>query len=111
MVNIVGKGNSKGWQIIAASGRVDAHTAPEFEKGCHSMVSNGIRLAIDLGEVAYMSSAGLRVLLSTLKLCKSQGGKLVLVAPRPNVQEVLQVSGFTTVFTVVPTVDSLEQAG
>ena len=90
-----------GWLIVSPSGRLDAHTAPEAERLLNGMVKEGLRLALDLREVDYLSSAGLRVLLSTLKLCQARGGRMVVLGPRENVNEVLEVCGFTSLFPVL----------
>jgi anti-sigma B factor antagonist len=99
---------ANGWLIVAPSGRLDAHTAPEAERLLHGKVKGGVRLALDLEGVEYLSSAGLRVLLSTLKLCQAQNGRMVVLGPRENVKEVLEVSGFTALFPVLASEADLE---
>lgn len=96
------------WIVVAPQGRVDGHTAPDFETACQTQVARGAHwLALDLGGVPYMSSAGLRVLLATLKAVKAQGGGLSLVRPQPGVREVLEISGFLNIFTVVGSISDL----
>lgn len=96
------------WIVVAPQGRVDGHTAPDFETACQTQVARGAHwLALDLGGVPYMSSAGLRVLLATLKAVKAQGGGLALVRPQAGVREVLEISGFLNIFTVVSDISDL----
>jgi anti-anti-sigma factor len=87
-----------GWLIMAPSGRLDAHTAPAAERELAARATDGVRLAIDLAGVDYLSSAGLRILLATLKLAQARGGQVALLGARENVKEVLDVSGFTSIF-------------
>lgn len=76
-------------------GRVDTMTAPELES---AVVIDGVdELVFDLAEVEYVSSAGLRVLLSSQK---RMAGKVMKVANvRPVVKEVFDITGFTDIFT------------
>ena len=98
----------RGWTVLGVTGRIDAHTSPEFEQSCRAELDRGVRrLAVDLAEVAYMSSAGLRVLLATLKRLSADDGEMVLLAPRANVREVLDVSGFSSLFRIEASRDQL----
>ena len=91
-----------GWTVLAVQGRIDTATSPGFEKAVAEQLATELsKLALDLSEVDYISSSGLRVLLSTLKKLHAGGGKLVLVNPQPYVMEVLDVSGFSGIFTIV----------
>ena len=89
------------WQVLEAMGRIDAHTALEVEKVCHQAIASAPHLALDLRGVMYMSSAGLRILLSSFKLANAAGGEFVLVAPQENVKEVLEISGFSSILRIV----------
>ena len=90
-----------GWQILGASGRIDALTAPEAEGACHAAIQAYPAVALDLSAVDFMSSAGLRVLLSSLKCALERGSAFALVAPQGPVREVLYMSGFTDTFEIV----------
>ena len=96
------------WIVVAPQGRVDGHTAPDFETACQTQGARGAHWrARDRGGVPYLRSAGLRVLLATLKAVKAQGGGLSLVRPQPGVREVLEISGFLNIFTVVGNISDL----
>ncbi|MEW6365477.1 MAG: STAS domain-containing protein [Acidobacteriota bacterium] len=96
------------WTVMAVSGRIDGHTAPEFEAACKAQLDKGtVWLAVDLAGVQYMSSAGLRVLLATLKSAKGKSGGMALVSPQENVREVLEISGFSSIFSIVADVQKL----
>jgi anti-anti-sigma factor len=96
------------WVVLAPQGRVDGHTAPDFEAVCQAQVAQGAHwLAMDLAGVPYMSSAGLRVLLATLKSVKAHAGGVSLVRPQTGVREVLEISGFLNIFSLVNDVTEL----
>jgi anti-sigma B factor antagonist len=84
--------------VVSVAGSVDALTAGEVTAFLGEQLSAGsTRLVLDLGKVDYVSSAGLRTILATLKEARTKGGDLRLAAIQPNVQKVLQMSGFTSI--------------
>lgn len=80
---------------LAPVGRVDTLTSPELEQ---AVVLDGVdELVFDLAEVDYVSSAGLRVLLSAQK--KMAGKVMKIVNAKPVVKEVFDITGFSDIFT------------
>jgi anti-anti-sigma factor len=76
-------------------GRLDAGSAAAHEKSIQDLLAGEVNsIAINLSEVDFLSSAGLRVLLVAVKSAQSKGGKVVLISPKPAVREVLEASGF-----------------
>jgi len=76
-------------------GRLDASTAAAHEKSVQELLAGEVNsVAINLSEVDFLSSAGLRVLLGAAKAAKTKGGKVVLISPKPAVLDVLKASGF-----------------
>lgn len=97
----VGTTSHKRCSVVTVSGRVDSNTAPTFEEALKSVIEGGQRnVILELGDVEFMSSAGLRAMVSALKACKSGGGKLVVASPSNRVAEVMQLAGLTSLFTV-----------
>lgn len=87
--------------LLVVSGRVDSNTSPKLAEHLTSQLDSGaMNLLVDLEEVDYMSSAGLRELVSALKKVKKGGGDLRLVSPSPRVKEVLDLAGLTTLFEI-----------
>jgi anti-anti-sigma factor len=86
--------------LIKVKGRVDSSTAPEFTKALESANDAGhFKLAVDMSELEYMSSAGFRALLATQRNCKRYNrGELVLVAVPSRIREALELAGFTELF-------------
>jgi anti-sigma B factor antagonist len=92
--------------VVHIAGSVDGLTAEDLQRVFASEVEAGHhKLVADFGAVDYTSSAGLRVLLATLKQTRSRDGDLRLAALRPEVHKVLELSGFTGILRVFPTVD------
>ncbi|MCC6190505.1 MAG: STAS domain-containing protein [Anaerolineales bacterium] len=89
--------------VMAVSGRVDSATAPELESKLRELVDAGkTQIVLDLRNVEYMSSAGLRAMVSTLKAVKRVNGDLRLANPSPRVEEVLRLAGLTSIFSIHP---------
>jgi anti-anti-sigma factor len=93
----------KGIMIISVSGRIDAITAPEFENNLDGLITAGEKiLLIDLSGLVYISSAGLRSILSSAKKLKSQSGEILFTGLAGPVDEVFQISGFKSIFKIFP---------
>lgn len=87
--------------VVAPVGRVDSNTAGELERKLLQRLTGGdARLVLDLGSVAYISSAGLRVLLLAANTAQPRGGQIVLCSMGASVREVFELAGFTTVFAI-----------
>ena len=84
---------------IALQGRLDTTTAPELEKELLSSLDDATELTLDFSELDYISSAGLRVLLSAHKAMSGKGGMKVTQA-NEIVKEVFEVTGFADILTV-----------
>lgn len=88
------------------SGRLDAVSAVEADKDFSSVIDAGHeRLLVNLTNLDYISSAGLRVLLVVAKRIQQNGGKVVLCSLSANVKEVFEISGFSSIFNIFPTSD------
>jgi len=84
---------------IALEGRLDTVTAPDLENELKSSLDGVETLTFDLGKLDYISSAGLRVLLSAHKMMSSKGGMKVTHV-NEIVQEVFEVTGFSDILTI-----------
>ena len=84
--------------IIAVTGRVDTTTAPELDAGLK--LAGNETLTLDLSGVPYMSSAGLRCLLTAQKTMMAGGGSMTLVGVQAAVREVLDITGFSSILTL-----------
>ena len=87
--------------IVKLSGRLDSSTAPPAEENFARVLAGGaLHLAIDMSNLEYISSAGLRVLLVVAKKVQQGQGKVVLFGLVRNVREVFSISGFDRIFTI-----------
>ena len=87
--------------VVSVKGEVDLYTAPSLKESVADLVTSGrSKIAVDLGEVEFMDSTGLGVLIGALKRCKEAGGSLTLIAPREPVLKVLAITGLDKVFSI-----------
>ncbi len=81
--------------VVKLGGRIDATNADEVEKQCAEYIEMGqTRMLLDMGDLEYISSAGLRVILVLSKQCVAKGGKLLLANMKGMVGRTLDISGF-----------------
>lgn len=93
---------------VKVEGRLDATSSVEAQKDFENILdTEACCLLIDLSRLEYISSAGLRVLLVVAKKMQQKGGKIVLSALTPNVKEVFEISGFSSIFKIF---DSVEES-
>ncbi|MEI7770566.1 MAG: anti-sigma factor antagonist [Chloroflexales bacterium] len=92
--------------LMPITGRVDAVTAPQLNKAVHAQIAAGARFVLlDLGDVTFLSSSGLRSLLLIRKELMTLGGELRLAGLQPQVHEVFALTGFTQVFAIHATAE------
>ena len=84
---------------IALEGRMDSVTAPELKAVLDEELPGPEKLILDIKELQYISSAGLRVILSADKTMKKQG-ELIVRHPNEQVLEVFDVTGFNEILTI-----------
>lgn len=80
-------------------GRLDTNTAPELDETLKSELDNVVELIFDFEELEYISSAGLRVILSTQKIMNKQGS-MVITNVQDMVMEVFDATGFSDILTI-----------
>ena len=84
---------------VALSGRLDTLTSPDLEDKLDEELEGVERLIFDLGELEYISSAGLRVLLGAYKMMEEYNGMLIRNVTEP-VMDVFEVTGFSDVLDI-----------
>jgi anti-sigma B factor antagonist len=89
--------------VVTVSGRVDTNTAGDFEAALRELIDHGrVNLALDLSQVDFLSSSGLRVMVTSRKAIKDAGGEICLAAPSERVKETLELSGLNVLFPSFP---------
>lgn len=86
--------------IIKVSGRIDTTTAPELDKTIKNSIENTSELILDFENLDYISSAGLRVILSAQKTMNQQGGKMKVTNVNEIVAEVFEITGFADILNI-----------
>ncbi|MBQ2626842.1 MAG: STAS domain-containing protein [Eubacterium sp.] len=98
MLNIV-KNLEDAKLSVALEGRLDTTTAPELDNSLKESISDVTELVFDFEKLEYISSAGLRVLLSAQKTMNQQGS-MKLINVRSEVNEIFEVTGFSDILTI-----------
>ena len=90
---------TEGIQVISLSGRLDAYAANDMEGRLDSLITEDqVNIVFDFAQLEYISSSGLRILLSALKKAKKKQGDIRLACLKPYVKEVFDIAGFTQLF-------------
>ncbi len=98
MLNIEKKTNGTELTVVL-KGRLDTTTAPELEKELKASLDGMTALIIDMTALDYISSAGLRVLLSAQKTMNKQG-EMKVVHVSETIMEIFEVTGFSDILTI-----------
>ena len=98
---------SKGILVIALSGQLDAHTAPDFERLLEQTIREDVRtkIVLDFAPLEYIASAGLGVLMGFIEEVRELGGDIKFAAVPEKIYHVLDLLGFPIVFQIAPAVD------
>ena len=84
---------------VKVSGRLDTTTAPELEDDLKASLDGIEDLKMDFSDLEYISSAGLRVLLSAQKIMNKQGS-MVVTGVNSTIMEIFEVTGFSDILTI-----------
>lgn len=92
--------------VMEMVGDVDTNSAPLVQQQVLPLAQPGAKLLLDMTQVPYMSSAGLRVLLSLYRQVTAKNGQLILVGLVEDIKDTMSITGFLDFFTVRDTLDS-----
>lgn len=84
---------------LAIEGRLDTTTAPEFDKTINESLDKVTELVLDMSNLEYVSSAGLRVILKAQKIM-SRLGNMKLTGVNESIMEVFEITGFVDILTI-----------
>lgn len=85
---------------LVISGRLDTITAPLLDEEVNHSLENISELTLNFVDVDYISSAGLRVILSAQKLMNSRNGAMIVTNVSENIMEIFQMTGFADILTI-----------
>jgi anti-anti-sigma factor len=93
--------------VLVVAGRMDAESATQFEHQCESCISEGVtNLIVDLGELRYVSSMGLRSFVLIAKKFREKGGALRICRSTGLVQQVFEITRLNQVLNLHDSVES-----
>lgn len=88
--------------VIKPTGRIDHNSADALQETLlpevQAQIGNRRTVILDMGDIPYMSSAGLRVLMMASREAKKGGGRVLIAALQPNMEEIFEISRFNMVF-------------
>ncbi len=91
-------------KVIRIEGKLDTQSSPDAQTQLTQLIDQGTtKLVVNFEKLDYISSAGLRILLAAAKRLKGNSGELRICSLNEVVQEVFDISGFTTILTVTKT--------
>ena len=92
--------------VVEMEGNLDTNTSVDAQEHINALIDDGaVKLLVDFAKVDLVSSAGLRVLLATAKRLGGSGGSLRICGLNEAVNEVFEISGFSTILDVFPSRD------
>lgn len=90
----------EGIAVIAPHGKLTVQTSPELEEAVGLVLADSSDLDIDLSDVTYISSAGLRVIVAAGKSTAGRGGRMRLLHPMPDVMDVFEMTGLADILDI-----------
>jgi anti-sigma B factor antagonist len=95
--------------VFAPAGELDAYTGPQLREDLGAALDEGVRwLVLDMARVEYIDSVGLGIIVGAAKRTAERAGNLAVVAARPNVLRVFEISGTRELLNVVATLDEAQ---
>jgi anti-sigma B factor antagonist len=104
------KATTKGWQVIKVSGQIDSKTVTDLKNYLDSNIAEGAPMGLDVTEVPFMSSAGLRTLLTLHRKTEQMGISLAIIGLKSEIADTMKVTGFYQYFTIYSDLQSLPAA-
>lgn len=92
--------------IVEMAGELDGKTAPQAQEQVAPFTKAGGKIILDMTQVTYMSSAGLRMLLSMYRQLSSNDGRIALVGLAEELKDTMSITGFLSYFTTCDTLEA-----
>jgi len=93
-------------KLVTIAGEIDGSTAPQAQAVILAQAEPEVKVILDMTGVTYMSSAGLRMLLTAYRTFSGKGGKIVLVGLSGDLKDTMSATGFLDFFTTRDTLDA-----
>jgi anti-anti-sigma factor len=95
------KVQNEGKSVFTLSGRLDTNTAPQLQEVLFPELDTAKEIVLDFTEIVYVSSAGLRILLTGEKMAKAKGKSMTLTNVSSDIMEIFKMTGFIKVLHIV----------
>jgi anti-sigma B factor antagonist len=95
-----------GVHVVELSGELDANTSPVAQQQILPLATPGSRILLDMSGVSFMSSAGLRLILSMYRQVSAQNGTIALAGLSEDLKDTMSMTGFLSFFTIYDTTQS-----
>ena len=92
--------------VVEITGNIDGKTAPEVLWQVSELIQPEVKILLDMSQVGYMSSAGLRMLLATYRQVASNNGQIALAGVSEEIKDTMSVTGFLRFFTIYDAVEA-----
>jgi anti-sigma B factor antagonist len=92
--------------VVEITGDIDGKTAPQAQSQILPLIQPNCKVVVDMSRVEYMSSAGLRMMLSLHRQASSSKGQLLLVGLSEEIKDTMSMTGFLNFFTFQDTVEA-----
>ena len=93
--------------VIFPAGRLDSNTSPILEKTLNTQLQKGyVWLFVDMAQVEYIASSGLKVLVAAWRRAQEQAGNVILSSLQPRIVEIFEMVGFDMLFQIFPDLDA-----
>jgi len=99
----------KGWQVIRVAGQIDSKTVGDLRDFIDTELRMGESVALELTSVPFMSSAGLRTLLTLQRKTTEMGVDLALIGVASEIADTMKVTGFYQFFSIYSALEELEE--
>lgn len=104
-VGLLESGEESEITVVKLAGDIDGKTAPQVQAEVLPLAQPEIKMLLDMSQVLYMSSAGLRMLLSVYRQVTGKAGQVVLIGLAENLEDTMSMTGFLDFFTTCKTLD------
>lgn len=89
-------------KIVRLQGKIDAMSTPNLEKKLMPLIDKERKILVDFSKVEYLSSAGMRLLLSVTRKMKAKEGMIVFFGINDEVSEIIKMAGFEKILSIYP---------
>ncbi len=101
---------ANGIAVLNVQGSVDAHVAPQFDKGLKDLLSQTKKIIVELSGLDYIATAGLGVLMAAFNEAHSKGGNVIICGITDKIRKVFDTMGFSKVLKLSATLDEAKKA-